>query len=153
MPVIVIGADSPNGAAVVDALLPRQGEVRVFVTDEGAARDLRGRGAKVAVGDVSDGSHVAGAALNAFCAVVMADAAADDRIRSFADDPAGVLDAWAEGISDAGVRRVIFVPGSEVRDPGLSLLSAAPEFAAVATSTGAPSVPEQVATLDDAICV
>jgi hypothetical protein len=36
-------------------------------------------------------------------------AAADDRERSFAGDPQAVLDAWGEGLIDAGVARVIVV--------------------------------------------
>jgi hypothetical protein len=36
-------------------------------------------------------------------------AAADDRERSFAGDPKAVLEAWCEGLIDAGVARVIVV--------------------------------------------
>ena len=66
MPVIVIGADTPTGHAVVDALLPRRGEVRAFVSDPTEAAALKERGVKVAVGDVSDGSHIGGAATQGF---------------------------------------------------------------------------------------
>jgi uncharacterized protein YbjT (DUF2867 family) len=114
MPVIVIGADTPTGRAVVDALLPRRGEVRAFVSDPAEAAALKDRGVKVAVGDVSDGSHIGGAASRAFCAVAVVAAAADDRERSFAGDPQAVLDAWREGLIDAGVARVIVV-----EDPGV----------------------------------
>jgi putative NADH-flavin reductase len=147
MPVIVIGADTRHGPAIVEALLPRNGEVRVFVTDEAAARDFRVKGAKAAIGDVSDGSHVGGTALNAFCAVLLADAAEDERIRSFASAPGEVLDGWAEGLRDAKVRRVIFVPGTDVDQPTVALASCAPEFATV---TDATSIAARVAELDDA---
>ncbi len=109
MPVIVVGADTPLGRAALDALLPREGEVRAFVSSPDEAARLRDRGVKVALGDVSDGSHVGGAALNAYCAVLIGEAATDARERSFAADPTGVLDAWAEGLNDAQVSRVIVV--------------------------------------------
>jgi nucleoside-diphosphate-sugar epimerase len=146
MPVIVVGADSTHGPPVVQALLPREGEVRVFVTDPAAAREFRTQGAKVAIGDVSDGSHVGGAALNAFCAVVLADAATDDRIRSFATTPESVLDAWAEGIRDASVHRVIFVPGIGVEGPTQALAASAPEFGSVAATE---DIAARVAELDN----
>lgn len=109
MPVVVVGADTSLGAATLEALLPRNGEVRAFVTSPAVAAELRGRGVKVALGDVSDGSHVGGAALNAFCAVLVGEAASDDRERSFAADPDAVLEAWIEGLNDAKVSRAIVV--------------------------------------------
>ena len=109
MPVIVVGADTPLGEAVMDALLPRDSQVRAFVSSPAAAAGLKRRGVKVALGDVSDGSHVGGAALNAFCAVLIHEAASDDRERSFATDEAGVLAAWVEGVNDAEVSRTIVV--------------------------------------------
>ncbi len=104
----------PDRRAVVDALLPRRGEVRAFVSDPTEAAALKERGVKVAVGDVSDGSHIGGAATRAFCAVAVVTAAADDRERWFAGDPQSVLDAWGEGLIDAGVARIIVVD-----DPGV----------------------------------
>lgn len=109
MPVIVVGADTPLGEAIMDELLPRDSQVRAFVSSPTAAAELRERGVKVALGDVSDGSHVGGAALNAFCAVLVHEAAIDDRERSFAADPASVLAAWVEGVNDAEVTRTIIV--------------------------------------------
>ena len=70
---IVIGADTPEGAVIIPALQPASGEIRLFVSDAARGIRLRSHG-KVAVGDVSDGSHVGGAALNAFCAVAIASA-------------------------------------------------------------------------------
>ena len=95
MPVIVIGADTPTGEAVLDALLPRDGEVRAFVTDVAYGTALKDRGVKVAIGDVSDGSHVGGAAMRAFCAIAAVEAAHDERERSFAKTPDAVVAAWA----------------------------------------------------------
>lgn len=109
MPVIVVGADTPAGRAVVEALTPRPGEVRAFVSDPVVAEALRARGVKVAVGDVSDASHLEGAAADAFCAVLLVEAARDGRERAFAPDEAGVVAAWAEAIVAAGVRRAIWV--------------------------------------------
>ncbi len=77
MPVIVVGADTPRGPAVVDALLERAIEVRAFITDPDSSPPLRKAGAKVATGDISDGSHIEAAAMGCFCAVVLAGAALD----------------------------------------------------------------------------
>jgi uncharacterized protein YbjT (DUF2867 family) len=109
VPVIVVGADTSPGRAIVEALLERAGEVRAFVSDPAAAADLKDRGVKVAVGDVSDPSHVGSAALHAFSAVAVAAAARDRRSRAFADDPADVLETWGRAFADAGVHRVIYV--------------------------------------------
>ena len=127
MPVIVIGADSPHGRAILPALQPQSGEIRVFVTDPAVADRLRGT-AKVAIGDVSDGSHVGGAAIGAFCAVAVAAAANDDRERHFAATPEAVFAQWADGLRDAGIERILFV-GSRVDLQHAGLLrAAAPEF-------------------------
>ena len=129
MPVIVVGADTPSGEAVIDALLPRDGEVRAFVTDADVGAHLKSRQVKVATGDVSDGSHIGGAAMRSFCAIAATEAAHDERERSFAGTPDAVVAAWAEGLRDAGVSRVI------VLDDGscdvAPLLAAADESAAV----------------------
>lgn len=109
MPVIVIGADTAIGNAVVRALSGRSGEVRAFVSTPEVLDDLRARGVKAALGDVSDGSHVGGAALNAFAAVLVAEAACDERERAFADDAPSVHAQWAAGLADAGVTRAIWV--------------------------------------------
>ena len=108
MPVIVIGADTTLGAAIVPSLASRTGELRVFVSDGDIGEAFRGV-AKVAVGDVSDGSHVGGAAMGAFCAIVVSDAAHDDRERAFASNPVAVFERWADGLGDAGIARVIVV--------------------------------------------
>jgi putative NADH-flavin reductase len=109
MPVIVIGADTEAGLAISRELAHPGREVRAFVSDPAVAGDLRGRGVKVALGDVSDDSHIEAAALHCFTAVLVAEAARDDRERSFARSEADVLDAWARAVSNAQVSRVIWV--------------------------------------------
>lgn len=108
MPVIIVGADTDTGQVVVPALQPASGEIRVFVSDPAVGEGFRPY-AKVAVGDLSDGSHVGGAAIGAFCAIVIARAATDDRERHFAGTPALVFAQWADGFKDAGIGRVIVV--------------------------------------------
>jgi len=133
MPVIVVGADTPIGVAIVEALRPGAGELRAFVSDPTTIDDLRSRGVKVAVGDVSDGSHIGGAAMRAFCAVLVPEAAVDDRERSFADTPTAVLGAWLEGIADAGVHRVIWLEDPRFPDAAAMLAGVAAELAAIPT--------------------
>lgn len=148
MPVIVIGADTPLGAEVTAALSGRAGEVRAFVTDPAAAQTLRDLGVKVAIGDVSDASHIDGAARRAFAAVIIADSAEDGRERSFASSPSAVHAAWAEGLKGAAIQRLIWVgPGAEVPAP---LAAATPERAAVDTTSYDPEqIAAEVARLDD----
>ncbi len=149
MPVLVIGADTDLGQAVVEALLPRQGEVRAFVTDVDAALALKGRGVKVATGDVSDASHVGGAALNTFSAVLVPEAAFDGRERSFAPTPDAVFAGWAEGLVEAGVRRAIWI--EDPRAPGAEAAFAAVPEVAVVPAAGRPAaeVAGEVARLDE----
>ncbi|HVR32407.1 MAG TPA: NAD(P)H-binding protein [Acidimicrobiia bacterium] len=141
MPVIVIGADTHLGRQIVAALVEPDREVRAFVTDIAAAEELRAAGVKVALGDVSDSSHVTGACTRCFSAVFVAEAASDHRERSFAATPESVIDGWVEAVRDAGVRRVIWV-GEEFRSvPGA-------ECAAVSLSDA--DIPSRVVALDDA---
>ncbi|MDH5292159.1 MAG: NAD(P)H-binding protein [Acidimicrobiia bacterium] len=114
MPVIIVGADTAEGNAIAQRMTSPEREVRVFVSDPGAAERLRALGAKAATGDVSDASHIEGASLAAFTAVLCTTAATDDRERSFARDRAEVLSSWIEAVAAAGVRRVIWV---DVDDP------------------------------------
>lgn len=148
---IVIGADTPAGAVVIDELLPREGEVRAFVSDIATGLALKERQVKVAIGDVSDGSHVGGAALNVFCAVVIAEAAVDDRERSFAADPASVVAAWAEGLSDAAVARVVIVDHPDV--PITALERVAPEHAVVSGDLDSPTIATEVQRLEGAASI
>ncbi len=117
MPVIVIGADTELGHAIVPALRPASDEIRLFASDDAAVTQYRPF-AKVAVGDISDGSHVGGAALGAFCAVVIAAAAHDERERFFAATPDELFAQWADGLEEAGISRVIVVGAAgELPDP------------------------------------
>ncbi|MDX1691359.1 MAG: NAD(P)H-binding protein [Acidimicrobiia bacterium] len=148
MPVIVVGADTPLGDAVVDALGARDGEIRVFVSDVDRGLALKDAGLKVAIGDVSDPSHVGGAALRCFSAVLLPEAAHDDRERSFAATPDAVLTGWAEALRDAGVRRAIVVDDPRIDDLGSMFADAAPEVAVVPLGDAA-RVAAEVARLDD----
>lgn len=113
MPLIVVGADTDAGAEILDEIGSPDREVRVFVTDESQGQKLKGRGYKVAIGDVSDDSHVGAAALRCFTAVLIAEAADDSRERSFARSPGDVMEGWAEAVANAGVARVIWVAASQ----------------------------------------
>ena len=117
MPVIVIGADTSIGEAIVASLAARDGEVRAFVSDASVALLLRKDGVKVAVGDVSDGSHIEGAALGCFSAVVIPEAAFDRRERSFTDSSPTTVATWVSALSDASVRRLIWLEDTRVAAP------------------------------------
>lgn len=131
----------------MDELLPRDSQVRAFVSSRAAAIALKARGVKVALGDVSDGSHVGGAALNAYCAVLIGQAATDDRERSFAEDAVGVLTAWVEGVNDAEVTRTIVVWD----EPPVHVLSLINGETAVVTTADreASDIAAEVARLED----
>ncbi len=116
MPVIVIGADTDLGHALVSALRPAAAELRLFASDPDDIAPYRSF-AKVAVGDISDGSHVGAAATGAFCAVVIAAAAHDQREHYFAADPDELFAQWAEGLADAGIGRIIVVGAPDGGSP------------------------------------
>lgn len=142
MPVIVIGADTGPGKLIIDRLRHPDREVRAFVTSETAAVELKDRGVKVALGDVSDESHVEGAALRCFSAVLVAEAAEDARERSFASTPEAVMAGWARAVGRSKVKRVIWVkPGDPPDTPTGEV--------AVVDPTD-PRLVEKVAALDDA---
>lgn len=124
---------------MVERLIRRDGEVRVFVTDYSTVGRLRGMGVKVAVGDVSDFGHVEAAMLGCFAAVLLTEAAADDRERSFARTPAEVLAGWREALGGAGVHRAIWVSTGAVS-------SATPEHAVVGPGS---DLPGRIAELDE----
>jgi putative NADH-flavin reductase len=148
MPVIVIGADTEYGLAVTEGLTHRNGEVRAFVTDPDSVPLLRAAGVKVAIGDISDASHIEGAAHQAFSAVLMAQAAVDDRERSFATSPEAVWSAWAAGLRDAGVQRLIWV-GPDGGPPP-TIPSTSSEWATVdVRGRSSQQVAAEVVRLDD----
>lgn len=146
MPAIIVGADTPTGAAIVDRLVTKGGEVRAFVSDPSVIDELKAKKVKVAVGDVSDASHVGGAALECFTAVFIETAAVDERERSFAPDPPSVVAAWAEAAIDGGVRRVLWVGESPMSE---ALAGAAPETAHVPLDSDPDRTADEVARLDD----
>ena len=142
MPVIVVGADTEVGESIVDELSQPGREVRVFVSDEGRVDPYRSRGFKVALGDVSDDSHVWGAATRCFSAVLIAEAADDERERSFATSPRAVLEGWADAVTRAGVKRVIWVASDDPpATPGTETAVVRPDD---------PGLAKRVAELDDA---
>ena len=121
MPVIVVGADTPSGEAILDGLIGPNREIRVFVSDEQAASRMKDQGFKVALGDVSDESHIEAAATQCFTAILIGEAAMDTRERAFIDEPSDILAAWSRASSSSGVTRVIWVidgepPKTETRE-------------------------------------
>jgi len=146
MPVIVIGADHPLGAVVIARLSQPGREVRAFVTSPEAAERLRSTGVKVALGDISDASHVSGACLNCFSAVMIGEAARDGREISFAQSPDEVWQGWAQALTEARVRRAIWVMEGSSPPGGVE------EVATVSAGGRGPAdVAEEVAALDDAL--
>ena len=115
-------------------------EIRVFVSDADEGLRLRERGVKVALGDVSDDSHLEAAATQCFSAVLITEAARDDRERSFARDEAAVLKAWASAV--AGVQRVIWVHDGEPPSTVVSEVAVVPPHD--------PDVVNKVVSLDNA---
>ena len=116
MPVIVIGGDTTTGRAILERMAEPGREVRAFVSGASQGTELRQMGIKVAVGDVSDDSHIEAASMNCFTAIMIAEAAHDDRERSFAGSESEVLKAWASAVSTSGVSRVIWVQGGTPPD-------------------------------------
>ncbi len=121
MPVIVIGGDTTTGRAILEEMAGPGREVRAFVSRASLGAELREMGIKVAVGDVSDDSHIEAASMNCFTAIMIGKAAHDDRERSFAGSESDVLQGWASAVSASGVSRVIWVqrgtpPDAQVRE-------------------------------------
>lgn len=143
MPLIVVGADTEAGEAILRRIGDRpEREVRVFVSDEATALDLRNRGFKVALGDLSDSGHIEAAATRCFSAVLIAEAAIDGREVSFARDSDEVLRGWAEAVGRSKVSRVIWVGGEPQPDTSV------PEV--VSVDPRHPDLAERVVALDDA---
>ncbi len=142
MPVIVVGADVPAGRRITEALAEPGRDVRAFVSDPRVGSELKRLGVKVAVGDVSDESHIQAAASNCFTAVMVAAAASDDRERSFASTPSEVLAGWAHSLVAARVKRVIWIADEEA--PSLAGVEV------VRVSPGQEELETTVAGLDEA---
>jgi putative NADH-flavin reductase len=142
MPVIVVGADTPAGEAILDRIHDPQREIRVFVSDADKAAELRARGFKVALGDVSDESHVEAAATRCFSAVLIAEAAVDGRELSFARTQSEVLSGWANAVRNSEVTRVIWIAGEDYPETKTKEV--------VAVDPGHDRLAETVVELDDA---
>lgn len=147
MPVIVVGADSPAGEAIVARVVGPDREVRAFVSDPRVGARLKEQGVKVALGDLSDASHVSGACLRCHTAVLICGTAHDGREISFAASPDEVFTSWAEAVTQAQVRRVIWVGEGDLPHSG------APEEATVTGRHPVSVIAERVAALDDAISI
>jgi hypothetical protein len=106
------------------------------------AAGLRKTSVKVALGDVSDESHVEAASTRCFTAVLVAAAAEDERERSFASTPQQVLAGWGRAIGASGVRRAIWVMSGEPPESKVG------EVAVVEPDR--PDLADRVALLDDA---
>lgn len=142
MPVIVVGADTEKGRALIDGLVAPGREVRAFVSDPDAVAPLKSLGVKVALGDVSDEGHVQGSLTNCFTAVLITEAARDARERSFAKSEEQVLRGWASAAAASGVTRVIWVHEGDVPQAGTA------ETASV--SPDSRNLVSEVVALDDA---
>lgn len=142
MPLIIVGADTKAGTRIVEGIGRPEREVRVFVTDESRGAELKGRGFKVAIGDVSDDSHIGAASLACFSAVLVAEAAHDSRERAFAETPDEVLSRWAEAVANAGVTRAIWVVNGQPPQTSVD------EVASVAPDD--PALAERIVALDNA---
>lgn len=139
---IVVGADTALGEALLETLNPAAREIRVFVSDEARGLALREQGFKVATGDVSDDSHVEAAATRCFSAVLIAEAAHDTRERSFATTAEKVLEGWATAVSNSKVRRVIWLTDGDHPPTGASEV--------VVVDPSDPDFVETVIELDEA---
>ena len=113
MPVIVVGGDTPQGRAILEEMVEPDREVRAFVSNATVGGELKRLGVKVAVGDVSDESHIEGASAQCFTAVLISEAARDDRERSFAGSELEVMEGWSAAVAASGVNRVIWVHDGE----------------------------------------
>jgi len=142
MPVIIVGADTEVGEAIAKRMYDPRREIRVFVSDIDRGLEMKGAGFKVAVGDVSDESHVEAAATRCFSAVLIAEASTDDRERSFASGADQVLAGWAGAVARSAVKRVIWVTDGPHPE------TAVEEVAVVDPSE--PDVPGLVFRLDEA---
>lgn len=127
-------------------LLSRDGEVRAFVSDGSAGMRLKNLRVKVAMGDVSDASHVGAAAIGCFSVVAISEAAVDDRERAFAATTEDVVEAWSQAIADAAPQRVIWVQHPTTPQPRLH----APEVLVIADEgTDLVQLAERVAFAED----
>ena len=82
--------------------------------------------------------------MRCFTAVVLEEAAEDNRERSFAPDAEGTVIGWLEALGEAAVHRVIWVGSS----PPVAV--PAPEYASIDPAGGDPdAIAAEVAALDE----
>jgi uncharacterized protein YbjT (DUF2867 family) len=144
MPVIVVGADTQRSQDLVKRLVEKGGEVRVFISDPEKLEEMRFLGAKVALGDLSDTSHLEGAATGAFCAVVLVEAAADGRELAFST-PEKLPGEWLEALRAAGITRLILVGDDQSAPAGF------PEMRIVGSKGRDPdAILEEILVLEEA---
>ena len=117
MPVIIVGADTPIGTEIVAKLVESAGEVRTFITDPAFADAFTAQHCKVAIGDVSDPSHIEIAGFEAFTAVLITEAALDSRERAFSTSPESTAAAWIGAVTDARIQRVIWIGTHPLHEP------------------------------------
>lgn len=142
MPVIVVGADHPLGEVIARKLAAPEREVRAFISSADSHGPLRSLGIKVAIGDLSDESHIEAAANSCFTAVFVEPALGDGRELAFAAPEAAARN-WAKAATGARVRRIIWVGNSAPSIAGA-------EMAVVAVATRSEEeIAEEVAMLDD----
>ena len=144
MPVMVVGADTPVGEAIIREVIDPDREVRAFVSDPAVGVRLKEAGVKVAVGDVSAASHVSAACLRCHTVVLVCDAGRDGREISFAADAGELHTQWAQAVSEAGAKRVIWVANHPVPEAQV------PEQATVDSDLSPEQIATRVADLDDA---
>lgn len=147
MPVIVVGADTPAGEAIIAQVAAPDREVRAFVSDPACGARLKEAGIKVALGDLSDISHVSAACLRCHTAVLICEAARDGREISFAQNAEELFTLWAQAVSEAQVHRVIWIADHPVPT------AAVPEKATVDSSLPLTEIAIKAAALDDAATV
>ena len=144
MPVMVVGADTPVGEVIIGQLIEPDREVRAFVSDPSVGVRLKEAGVKVAVGDISDTSHVSSACLRCHTVVLVCEAGRDGREISFAADAGELFTQWALAVSEAGTKRVIWVTDHPVPEAQV------PEQTTVGSALPPQEVATRVADLDDA---
>ncbi len=141
MPLLVVGADHPIGAAIVATTVDPGREVRAFVSDPEQASALKRMGAKVAIGDLSDEGHIGAAATRCFTVAFVIPALDDGRELAFADRDNTLL-GWSRAAEEASVRRVIWIgeggPEAQV-----------PESAQVSDEGEVHLIASRVAEIDD----
>jgi len=141
---MVVGADTPVGEVIIEELIDPDREVRAFVSDPSAGVRLKEAGVKVALGDVSDASHLSAACLRCHTVVLVCDAGSDGREISFAADVGELFTQWTQAVSEARAKRVIWVANHPVPEAQV------PEQATVDSDLSPGEIANQVAALDDA---